>query len=91
MQLLLHALNIHQIELEMQNEELRRFQLKVETVWARYYDLYDLTPVGYLTLNERGVILEADLTASQMLVLPCAALVMTLTTASVDFDAATAV
>ena len=64
---LLHELQVHQIELEMQNEELRRAQEEVEVSRTKYFDLYDLAPVGYLTLNEKGLILEANLIVSQML------------------------
>jgi PAS domain S-box-containing protein len=63
----LHELRVHQIELEMQNEELRRSQLELEITRARYFDLYDLAPMGYCTLNEQGLILQANLTAALLL------------------------
>ena len=74
-QLRLHELRVHQIELEMQNEELRRIQVELDAARARYFDLYDLAPVGYCTLSERGLILEANLTLSVMLGEPRGALV----------------
>lgn len=64
---ILYELQLHQIELEMQNVELRRAQTELEATRARYFDLYDLAPVGYFTLNEQGLILEANLTAATLL------------------------
>ena len=65
--LMIHELRVHQIELEMQNEELRRTQEELNAARARYFDLYDLAPVGYCTLSKDGLFLEANLTAITLL------------------------
>jgi PAS domain S-box-containing protein len=67
LRIVLHELRVHQIELEMQNDELRRAQSELEQAKARYFDLYDLAPVGYCTVSEHGLILEANLAFATML------------------------
>ena len=74
-QKLLHELQVHQIELEMQNEELQKARHEIEEGLEKYSDLYDFAPVGYLTLDPEGAILEANLTAASLLVLPRSQLV----------------
>ncbi|TRZ99155.1 MAG: PAS domain-containing sensor histidine kinase, partial [Deltaproteobacteria bacterium] len=64
---ILHELRVHQIELEMQNEELRQIQEELEASRAKYFDLFDVAPVGYFTVDEKGLILEANLTAAKLL------------------------
>jgi PAS domain S-box-containing protein len=66
-QQLVDALQIKQIELNMQNEELCRTQVELETARDRYRDLYDFSPVGRLTLDTSGTIVEANLSAAMLL------------------------
>ena len=63
----LHELQVHQIELEMQNEALLEAQLALDVERARYFDLYDRAPVGYCTVSEQGLILQANLTLAGLL------------------------
>jgi len=67
---LVHELRVNQIELELQNEELRRTQTELAQTRDRYANLYDFAPAGYFTLDPRGVILEANLKGSTMLGIP---------------------
>ena len=64
---MLHELRVHQIELEMQNEEMRESQVAMDIMRTRYFDLYDLAPIGYLTLNQHNQIQQANLTVANML------------------------
>jgi nitrogen-specific signal transduction histidine kinase/CheY-like chemotaxis protein len=64
---LVQQLRIHYVELEAQNEELRRAQLELSEARDRYRDLYDFSPAGYLTVDDAGFIAEANLTAAALL------------------------
>ena len=66
-QRLLHELQVHQVELELQYEELQKLQAEAETAAARYTDLYDFAPVGYFTLDREGVIARANLAGASLL------------------------
>jgi len=63
---LLHELQVHQIELEMQNAELRKARDELEVALDNYTDLYDFAPSGYFTLTATGAILQANLTGATM-------------------------
>ena len=80
----LHELRVHQIELELQNEEMRRAQAALDALRGRYFDLFDLAPVGYCTVSEPGLILEANLTAGTLLRVERGALVGRLLTAFIS-------
>jgi len=64
---LLHELQVHQIELEMQNAELNESRDRAEELLEKYTDLYDFAPVGYLSVDEQGQIMEANLTGATLL------------------------
>ncbi len=64
---LVHELYVHQIELEMQNDELRRSEQALYLARERYFDLYELAPVGYCTVSEFGMVLQANLSAAKLL------------------------
>ena len=67
---LLHELRVHQVELEMQNEELMRSRDAAKALLKRYLDLYEFAPVGYFTLDAGGVIRQANLAGSSLLGVP---------------------
>lgn len=66
----IEELQIHQIELEMQNEELRNAQLKLQSAQQKYLELYNFAPVGYITFDANGLILELNFTAARLLGVP---------------------
>ena len=70
LQALVNELQVHQIELEMQNDGLKRVQLALEEARDKYQDLYDFSPVGYFTLTHNGIIREANLTGAILLGTP---------------------
>ncbi|MDW7683833.1 MAG: PAS domain S-box protein [Bacillota bacterium] len=67
MQRLIHELEVHQIELEMQNDELRHSRAELDMSLERYANLYDFAPVGYFTLAHSGNIQQVNLTGSRLL------------------------
>lgn len=64
---LLHELQVHQIELEMQNEELRQAYETAETALKKYTMLFDLSPMGYFSLDAEGAICDLNFTGADML------------------------
>ena len=64
---LIHELQVHQIELEIQNENLRQAQTIIENSKKRFSDLYNFAPVGYITTEKTGKIIEANVTAAEIL------------------------
>ena len=73
-QRLLHELQVHQVELEMQNEELRKTRDEMEAERDKYTDLYDFAPIGYFTLDREGTIADANLAGASLLGVARAAL-----------------
>lgn len=71
----LHELQVYQIELDMQNEELRKASIALDISRSHYIDLYDFAPVGYLTLTTGGIIAEINLTGAKLLEMECNRLV----------------
>ena len=67
---IIHELQVHQIELEMQNDELKRVQLALEVARDKYQDLYDSVPVGHFTLTHTGLIKEVNRTGAVLLGMP---------------------
>lgn len=72
---LVHELRVHQVELQMQNDELSRAQVELNAARERYFDLYNLAPVGYFIVSHEGRILETNLAGTNLLGTPRAALV----------------
>ncbi len=64
---IIHELHVHQIELEMQNDELRQTQLHLKQVQQKYSDLYQFAPIGYFTFDKNGCILEVNLAGAELL------------------------
>ncbi|MDP4267022.1 MAG: PAS domain S-box protein [Bacteroidota bacterium] len=64
---IVHELQVHQIELEMQNDNLRKSQLELDDAYEKYFNLYNLAPLGYLTISDKGEITEANMTTSFLL------------------------
>ena len=64
---LIEELRIHQIELELQNEELKESQIEVTNSQNKYFELYNFAPVGYFTLDKKGLIIDVNLAGADLL------------------------
>jgi PAS domain S-box-containing protein len=64
---LVHELQVDQVELEIHNEELRRTQRELEEAYNKYFDLFDLAPIGYFRISDKGQIRQANLTGAELL------------------------
>ena len=85
-QQLIHELQVHQIELEMQNEELRRTQSQLAEARDKYVDLYDFAPVGYFNLDKNAVVMEVNLTGANLLFVDRPSLINSLFTRFIAAD-----
>jgi two-component system, sensor histidine kinase and response regulator len=74
---LIHELQVQHIEFKMQNDELRRIQIELETARDTYANLFEFAPVGYFTMNEKGIIVKANLTGADMVGIERSALIGT--------------
>ncbi len=66
-EMLMHELLVHKVELETQNEELRRAQVAMEEARDRYVDFYEFAPISYITINRDGMISAINLTGAALL------------------------
>jgi hypothetical protein len=64
---LVHELKVHQIELEMQNEQLRQMQIELENSRSKYTDLFDFAPIGYFVFDKKGLTENVNLTGAALL------------------------
>jgi PAS domain-containing protein len=64
---LLHELQVHQVEVDLQDEELRRSRAELESTLTRQIQLYDFAPMGYVTVDKGTALRELNLTAARML------------------------
>jgi len=67
---IIHELRVHQIELEIQNDELKRVQFELEASRDEFQDLYDFSPVGYFSLTQKGLIIQANLAGASLFGMP---------------------